>query len=78
MLRIEVLAYPDKSLEVSGTLVGDGEAGEMGISGAPPGTGLRTSRLTQMRESQNTQSPRLRFRALLTKDGDRNVQLHKA
>jgi hypothetical protein len=46
MLRIEVLAYPDKSLKVSGTLVGDGEAGEMGISGAPPGTGLGTSRLT--------------------------------
>jgi hypothetical protein len=31
-----------------------------------------------MRESENTQSPRLRFRALLTDDGDPRVQLHRA
>jgi len=47
MLRIEVLAYPDKSLEVSGSLVGGGETGEMGLSGAPPGTGLGAFGLTQ-------------------------------
>ena len=47
MLRIEVLAYPYKSLEVSGTLVGGGEAGEMGLSVAPPGTGLGALGLTQ-------------------------------
>jgi hypothetical protein len=29
-------------------------------------------------ESQNTQSPRLRFRALLADDGDPRVQLHRA
>jgi hypothetical protein len=47
MLRIEVLAYPDKSLEVSGSLVGGGEAGEMGLCVAPPGTGLGAFGLTQ-------------------------------
>ncbi len=29
-------------------------------------------------ESENTQSPRLRFRGLLTENGDRRVQLHRA
>jgi hypothetical protein len=33
---------------------------------------------TLVREFQNTQSPRLRFRALLTEGGDRKVQLHSA
>jgi hypothetical protein len=31
-----------------------------------------------LRESKNTQSPGLRFRALLTEGGDRRVQLHRA
>ena len=31
-----------------------------------------------MRESKNTQSPGLRFRALLTEDSDLRVQLHRA
>jgi hypothetical protein len=32
----------------------------------------------RLRESQNTQSPRLRFRALLIEGGDPRVQLHRA
>ena len=36
----------------------------------------RTS--SPIRESQNTQSPRLGFRALLTEGGDPRVQLHRA
>jgi site-specific DNA recombinase len=47
MLRLEVLAYPDKSLEVSGSLVDGGEAGEMALNGASPGRGLGASGLTQ-------------------------------
>ena len=47
MLRLKVLAYPDKSLEVSGSLVDGGEAGEMALNGAPPGRGLGASGLTQ-------------------------------
>jgi hypothetical protein len=31
-----------------------------------------------IRESENTQSPRLRFCALLTEGGDPSVQLHRA
>jgi hypothetical protein len=31
-----------------------------------------------MRESENTQLPRLRLRALLTEGGDPRVQLHSA
>jgi hypothetical protein len=34
------------------------------------------SHLRQMRESQNTQSPGLRFRALMAEDGELRVQLH--
>jgi hypothetical protein len=34
--------------------------------------------LSRMRESENTQSPGLRFRALLTDGGDPRVQLHRA
>ena len=34
--------------------------------------------LAETRESKNTQSPRLRFRALLTEGGDPRVQLHRA
>jgi hypothetical protein len=30
------------------------------------------------RETRNTQSPGLRFRALLTEDGDPRVQTHRA
>ena len=37
----------------------------------------RAARL-RMRESHNTQSPRLCFRALLTEGGDPRVQLHRA
>jgi hypothetical protein len=48
---VEVLAHPDKALEVSGALVGGTEMGDSG--------------LLQMRESQITQSLELRFRALL-------------
>jgi hypothetical protein len=33
---------------------------------------------TPMRESENTPSPRLRFSGLLTENGDRRVQLHRA
>src|SRR5687767_5176141 len=33
---------------------------------------------SRMRESENTQSPRLRFRALVTEGGHRKVQLHRA
>jgi hypothetical protein len=32
----------------------------------------------QRREFKNTQSPRLRFRALLTGSGDPRLQLHRA
>jgi hypothetical protein len=34
--------------------------------------------LESIRESQNTQSPRLRLRALLTEGGDPRVQFHIA
>ena len=34
--------------------------------------------LRGIRESQNTQSPGLRFRALLTEGGDPRVHLHRA
>jgi hypothetical protein len=34
--------------------------------------------LSRIHESQNTQSPRLRFRALLTDGADPRVQLHRA
>ena len=78
LLHIEVLAYPDKSLKVSGILVGGGEAGEMALDGALPRGGLGALGLTQIRESQNTQSPSLRFRALLTEGADPRVQLHSS
>jgi hypothetical protein len=39
---------------------------------------LGTEDVLRIRESENTQSPRLRFRALLTDDGDPRVQLHRA
>ena len=52
MLRLEILAHPDTSLEVSGALVGAVELGDSGI--------------LQTRESQNTQPLGLWFRALLT------------
>jgi hypothetical protein len=51
MLRLEVMAYPDKTLRVSGALVASAELGDLG--------------LLQTRESQNTQSLKLRFRALV-------------
>jgi hypothetical protein len=38
----------------------------------------RRVELSRMRESENTQSPRLRFRALLTEGADPRVQLHRA
>ena len=68
MLRLEVLAYPDKSLEVSGAILAGAEVNEGGWLGA--------LEPTPMRESKNTQSPGLRFRALLTEGSDPRVQLH--
>jgi hypothetical protein len=38
---------------------------------------LGTQDVLRMRESQDTQSPRLRFLALLTEGGDPRVQLHR-
>jgi len=61
VLRLEVSAYPDKTLEVRGALVA---SAELGASGS-----------IQIHESQNTQSPRLRFCALLTEGGNPRVQL---
>jgi hypothetical protein len=65
-LRLEVLAYPDKSLEVRGAILGGGAQNE--------GRGLGALEPTRTRESQNTQSPSLRFRALLP-EGDTDVLL---
>jgi hypothetical protein len=53
MLRLEVVAYPDKSLEVSGAIVGGGGEGDGGSSGGGPnrvipGRGLGALELTQM------------------------------
>lgn len=77
MLSLEVLAYPDKSLEVSCALVGGRGIDGGGPNGAGPnGGGLGAWGPTQTRESQNTQPPGLRFRALLTEDGNRRVQLY--
>ena len=84
-----MLAYPDKSLEVNGAILeggGGGDVGErlsarkLGDSGAN-GASLSGARLgalgpTRTHVPQYTQSPRLRFRALLTEGGDRSVQLH--
>jgi hypothetical protein len=39
---------------------------------------LGTEDVLRIRESKNTQSPRLRFRALLTESADPRVQLHRA
>jgi site-specific DNA recombinase len=52
MLRLEVVAYPDKSLEVSGAIVGGGGEGGGGSSGGGPngvipGRGLGALELTQ-------------------------------
>jgi hypothetical protein len=70
MLRLEVLACPDKFLEVSGAILARAEENERGELGA-----LESSR---RHEHQNTQPPGLRFRALLTEAGDRRVQLLRA
>ena len=40
--------------------------------------GFYEVRLMWMRESENTQSPSLRFRALLTEDGDERLELVRA
>jgi hypothetical protein len=90
MLRMEVLAHPDKSLEVSGAILGGGEddpgegpdsvePGREGFDAASPGV-VRLGALVSSRtyESQNTQPWRLRFRALLAEDGHPRVQLHTA
>jgi hypothetical protein len=86
-LRLEVLAYPDKSLEVSGAiLAGWGEDPGEGPDGvwpggggfdvaSPTGAGLGALEPSRTRESQNTQPPGLRFRALLTENGDQEVRL---
>ena len=48
LLRLEVLGYPDKSLEVSGAiLVGGGDPGKGGPDGPLVGAGLGASYLTQ-------------------------------
>lgn len=70
MLRLEVLAYLDKSLEVSGAILAGGAQNEEG--------GLGALEPTRMHESKNTQPPRLCFRALITEGGDPRVQLHRA
>ena len=75
MLHIEVLAYPDKSLRVSGILVGGGEAGEMALDGALPRGGLGALGLTRIPESQHTQSAGLQFRALPTEGLDDQLAL---
>jgi site-specific DNA recombinase len=62
MLRLQVFVSPDGDLDVRGVLR---EA-------------VCTPMDTRIRESQNTQSPRLRFRALLTEGADPRVQLHRA
>ena len=67
-LRLEVLAYPDKSLEVRGAILAGGAQNEEG--------GLGALELTRIRESKNTQSPGLCFHALLTEGNDPRVQLH--
>ena len=54
MLRLEILAHPDTSLEVSGALVGAAELGDSGI--------------LQTRESRNTQPLEVRFRATLSQE----------
>jgi len=63
MLRLEVLAYPDKSFEVSGAILARGAENE--------GGGLGALEPIQMCVS-------LRFCALLTEGSDPRVQLHRA
>ena len=62
MLRLKVVAHPDDKLEVTGAISEDG----LGNTDS-----LRTH------ESQNTQSPSLRFRALLTGGGSPSVRLDR-
>jgi hypothetical protein len=50
-------------------------SGVRGSLGSWPTWGRRSPEW--IRKSQNTQSPRLRFRALLTEGGDLSVQLHR-
>ena len=88
MPRLEVLAYPDESLEVRGAILAGGEEdsgewpGEEGPDGGATGAashrgiGLGVLEPTRTRESQNTQLSGLRFRALLVEDGDRRLQLY--
>ena len=89
MLRMEVLAYPDKSLEVNGAILtgGGGKGPGIGPNGVGPGggdldemlpkeMGLGVLEPSRTYESQNTQPPGLRFRALLSEGGGQAVQLH--
>jgi hypothetical protein len=64
MLRLEVLAHPDTSLEVSGALVGAAKLGDSGI--------------LQTHESQNTQPLGLWFRALLTEGAALLLELSRS
>jgi site-specific DNA recombinase len=78
MLRLEVVALPDKSLEVRGAIAGVGE-GQDGLGiGDPnrvtPSRGLGALELTRTCESQNTQPSELRFHAQLH-DGTSKLQL---
>ena len=73
MLGLKVIAYPDKSLEVSGAIVGLGGDGGRWPDGRDPSEtapsgGLGALELTRTCESQNTQSIELRFRATLRKE----------
>jgi hypothetical protein len=77
MLRLEVRAYPDESLEASGAILagggeevrgrpdGVGPDGRDPIGALPVGVSLGASGPTQTRESQNTRPSVLRFRASL-------------
>ena len=61
MLRLKVVAHSDNTMEVQG-IFGDRFLG--------------TDNLLQIHEVQNTQSPGLRFSALLTEGVGQRVQLH--
>jgi hypothetical protein len=60
MLHLRVVAHPDDKLEVSGAFSSEG---------------LGKEDLLRTHASENTQPPGLRFRALLTEDGDQEMRL---
>jgi hypothetical protein len=87
LLRVEVLAYPDKSLEVSGAmLAGGGEDPGEGPDGvgpgggsfgaaSPRGIGLGALGSSRTRGSQNTQPVKVRFRAKLGEEPEVELAL---